>query len=42
LAPSALVASEVLVQTDEIGALALKGFARSVPAFGLMRLKAAV
>jgi adenylate cyclase len=38
---SARVASEVeaLTETDEIGALALKGFARPVPAFRLVRLK---
>jgi class 3 adenylate cyclase len=37
---SARVASEVehLVETDEIGALTLKGFARAVPAFHLVRL----
>ena len=38
---AARVASEVegLVETDEVGALALKGFARPVPAFRLVRLK---
>jgi class 3 adenylate cyclase len=40
---SARVASAVedLVQADETGALALKGFARAVPAFRLVRLKPA-
>jgi class 3 adenylate cyclase len=40
---SARVASgvEALVETDEVGALALKGFARAVPAFRLVRLKPA-
>jgi class 3 adenylate cyclase len=40
---SARVASEVedLVEAEEVGALALKGFARAVPAFRLVRLKAA-
>jgi class 3 adenylate cyclase len=38
---SARVASAVedLVQVDEIGALALKGFARAVPAFRLAGLR---
>jgi class 3 adenylate cyclase len=38
---SARVASEVedVVETEEVGALALKGFARPVPAFSLLRLK---
>jgi class 3 adenylate cyclase len=38
---SARVASEVedFVETDEVGALTLKGFARPVPAFNLLRLK---
>jgi class 3 adenylate cyclase len=38
---SARVASEVedLAETEEIGALALKGFARPVPAFRIVRLK---
>ena len=38
---SARVASEVeqLIETEEIGALTLKGFARPVPAFNLLRLK---
>jgi class 3 adenylate cyclase len=40
---SARVASEVeeLVESDEIGALTLKGFVRPVPAFRLVRLKPA-
>jgi len=38
---SARVASEVeaLVETEDMGALTLKGFARSIPAFNLLRLK---
>jgi class 3 adenylate cyclase len=38
---SARVASEVedLAEAEEIGALALKGFARAVPAFRIVRLK---
>ena len=40
---SARVASEVedVVEADEIGALTLKGFARAVPVFHLVRLKSA-
>jgi class 3 adenylate cyclase len=33
---------EDLIETEEIGALALKGFARPVPAFNLLRLKSSL
>ena len=36
-----VAAVEDLVETEEVGDLALKGFARPVPAFNLVRLKAA-